>query len=81
MSSASTPPSGADFGQDRRHRRRAGSDRQSPPGAKGDAKAPLKALLVDSWYDAYLGVVVLVRIFDGAMKKHQKIKMMGTNAH
>jgi GTP-binding protein LepA len=51
------------------------------PAPKGDAKAPLKALLVDSWYDAYLGVVVLVRIFDGVMKKHQKIKMMGTNAH
>ena len=51
------------------------------PAPKGDAKAPLKALLVNSWYDAYLGVVVLVRIFDGVMKKHQKIKMMGTDAH
>ncbi|MEJ0049718.1 MAG: translation elongation factor 4 [Methylovirgula sp.] len=51
------------------------------PPPKGDAKAPLKALLVDSWYDAYLGVVVLVRVFDGVMKKHQKIKMMGTDAH
>jgi GTP-binding protein LepA len=51
------------------------------PAPKGDIKAPLKALLVDSWYDAYLGVVVLVRIFDGVMKKHQKIKMMGTDAH
>jgi GTP-binding protein LepA len=51
------------------------------PPPKGDLKAPLKALLVDSWYDAYLGVVVLVRIFDGVMKKHQKITMMGTNAH
>src|SRR6202034_1135697 len=50
------------------------------PAPKGDDKAPLKALLVDSWYDAYLGVVVLVRIFDGVMKKHQKIKMMGTDA-
>ena len=37
------------------------------PAPKGDAKAPLKALLVDSWYDAYLGVVVLVRIFDGML--------------
>jgi len=36
---------------------------------------------VDSWYDAYLGVVVLVRVFDGALKKGQKIKMMGTDAH
>ncbi|WP_297296454.1 translation elongation factor 4 [uncultured Methylovirgula sp.] len=51
------------------------------PAPKGDRSAPLKALLVDSWYDAYLGVVVLVRIFDGVMKKHQKITMMGTNAH
>src|SRR5271154_5065482 len=51
------------------------------PSPKGDAKSPLKALLVDSWYDAYLGVVVLVRVFDGVMKKHQKVKMMGTDAH
>ncbi|MDB5593791.1 MAG: lepA [Hyphomicrobiales bacterium] len=51
------------------------------PPPKGDETAPLKALLVDSWYDAYLGVVVLVRILDGTMKKGQKIKMMGTDAH
>ena len=51
------------------------------PPPQGDAEAPLKALLVDSWYDAYLGVVVLVRIIDGTMKKHQKILMMGTDAH
>src|SRR6476619_6160643 len=51
------------------------------PPPKGDPKAPLKALLVDSWYDTYLGVVVLVRIVDGVMKKHQRIKMMGTDAH
>jgi GTP-binding protein LepA len=51
------------------------------PPPKGDEAAPLKALLVDSWYDAYLGVVVLVRIIDGVMKRHQKIKMMGTDAH
>ncbi len=51
------------------------------PPPMGDEAAPLKALLVDSWYDAYLGVVVLVRIIDGSMKKHQKILMMGTDAH
>ncbi len=51
------------------------------PPPKGDEDAPLKALLVDSWYDAYLGVVVLVRIIDGKLKKHQRIKMMATDAH
>ncbi len=50
------------------------------PPPKGDINAPLKALLVDSWYDAYLGVVVLVRIFDGTLKKGQRVKMVGTNA-
>jgi len=50
-----------------------------PPPA-GDAQAPLKALLIDSWYDAYLGVVVLVRIFDGVLKKGQKIRMMASGA-
>jgi len=48
------------------------------PAPKGDLSAPLKAMLVDSWYDAYLGVVVLVRIIDGELKKGQRIKMMGT---
>ncbi len=50
------------------------------PPPKGDRDAPLKALLVDSWYDAYLGVVVLVRIVDGTLKLHQRIRLMGTNA-
>ncbi len=50
------------------------------PPPKGDRGATLKALLVDSWYDAYLGVVVLVRIVDGTLKKGQLIKMMGTNS-
>lgn len=50
------------------------------PPPKGDETATLKAMLVDSWYDAYLGVVVLVRIIDGKLKKGMDITMMGTNA-
>jgi GTP-binding protein LepA len=48
------------------------------PAPKGDANKPLKALLVDSWYDPYLGVVVLVRIIDGKLTKGQRIKLMAT---
>ena len=48
------------------------------PAPKGDVKAPLKALLVNSWYDAYLGVVVLVRIIDGTLAKGQRIRLMLT---
>ncbi len=48
------------------------------PAPKGDITKPLKALLVDSWYDAYLGVVVLVRIIDGELKKGMRVRMMGT---
>jgi len=50
------------------------------PAPKGDREAPLKALLVDSWYDSYLGVVVLVRVFDGVLKKGDRIRMMQTKA-
>ncbi|HEU4967343.1 translation elongation factor 4 [Sphingomonas sp.] len=46
------------------------------PPPKGDANAPLKAMLVDSWYDPYLGVVILVRVIDGTLKKGQQIKFM-----
>ena len=54
-------------------------NRLPPP--KGDETAPLKALLVDCWYDAYLGVVVLVRVIDGSFKKGMRIRMMGADAH
>jgi GTP-binding protein LepA len=50
------------------------------PPPKGEAKAPLKALLVDSWYDSYLGVVVLVRVVNGEIKHGQSIRMMASNA-
>lgn len=51
-----------------------------PAPKEGDVDAPLKASLVDAYYDPYLGVVVIVRIFDGVLKKKQKIKMMKTGA-
>jgi GTP-binding protein LepA len=50
------------------------------PPPKGDRDAPLKALLVDSWYDSYLGVVVLLRIVDGVLRRGQRIRMIGTGA-
>ncbi|MET0381214.1 MAG: translation elongation factor 4 [Methyloceanibacter sp.] len=50
------------------------------PAPKGEARAPLKALLIDSWYDSYLGVVVLVRIFDGVLHKGQRVRLMSTGA-
>jgi GTP-binding protein LepA len=53
--------------------------RRLPP-PKGERDAPLKALLVDAWYDQYLGVVVLVRVFDGTLKVGQRVRMMQTNA-
>ena len=48
---------------------------------QGDKDKPLKAMLVDSWYDAYLGVIVLVRILDGRLKKGTRIKLMSTDAN
>src|SRR5215469_5317885 len=53
--------------------------RRLPP-PTGDRDAPLKALLVDSWYDPYLGVVVLFRVVDGVLKKGQRIRMMGSGS-
>ncbi len=53
-------------------------ERLPPP--KGDADKPLKAMLVDSWYDTYLGVIVLVRVIEGTLKKGQKVKLMSTGA-
>src|ERR1700736_6151112 len=50
------------------------------PAPKGDGTAPLKALLVDSWYDQYLGVVILVRVRDGRLKHGQRIRMMSNGA-
>jgi GTP-binding protein LepA len=50
------------------------------PPPKGDRDNPLKALLIDSWYDAYLGVIVLVRIVEGTLKKGQKVKLMSSGA-
>ena len=50
------------------------------PAPKGDRTAPLKAMLVDSWYDAYLGVIVLVRIMDGVLKKGDRVKMLSNGS-
>ncbi len=50
------------------------------PAPKGDPAAPLKALLVDSWYDAYLGVVILVRVFEGTVRIKDKLRFMSTGA-
>jgi GTP-binding protein LepA len=50
------------------------------PAPKGDINGDFKALLIDSWYDPYLGVIVLVRVIDGVLKKGQKIKMLAANA-
>ncbi|MCE6950103.1 translation elongation factor 4 [Cereibacter sphaeroides] len=50
------------------------------PPPKGDRSAPLKAMLVDSWYDSYLGVVVMIRVMDGVIRKGDRVKMMQTGA-
>lgn len=50
------------------------------PAPTGDEKAPLKALLIDSWYDSYLGVIILVRVKDGVLRKKQNIRMMSHGA-
>lgn len=50
------------------------------PPPKGDRNAPLKAMLVDSWYDAYLGVVVMIRVMDGVIRKGDRVRMMQTGA-
>ena len=53
---------------------------QRLPAPKGDASAPLKALLVDSWYDSYLGVITLARVFDGELRPGMRIRLMDTGA-
>ena len=53
---------------------------QKLPAPTGDENAPLKALLIDSWYDSYLGVIILVRIHDGVLRKKTNIKMMSNGA-
>ncbi len=53
---------------------------QNLPAPQGDKDAPLKALLIDSWYDTYLGVIIMVRIKDGVLRKKTQIRMMSNNA-
>ncbi len=53
---------------------------QKLPSPRGDENAPTRALLVDSWYDSYLGVVILVRVVDGRLARGQKIKFLATGA-
>ena len=50
------------------------------PAPQGDINAPLKAMLVDSWYDSYLGVIILVRIIDGKLKKGERVKFMSNSS-
>ncbi len=53
---------------------------QRLPAPQGDINAPLKALLIDSWYDPYLGVIIMVRIKDGVLKRKTQIRMMSNNS-
>ena len=53
---------------------------QNLPAPSGDETKPLQALLIDSWYDSYLGVIILVRVKDGILRKKQQIRMMSNNA-
>ncbi len=50
------------------------------PGPEGDPQAPLKALIIDSWFDNYVGVVILVRVFDGTLKPKDRVRLMATGA-
>ena len=52
-----------------------------PPPEEGDPSAPLKALLIDAWYDTYMGVVVLFRVIEGTIKKGMRIRTMNTGAN
>ena len=52
---------------------------QKLPAPEGDVDAPLKAMLVDSWYDSYLGVIVLVRVIDGQMRKNDRLRFMSND--
>ena len=50
------------------------------PAPKGEPEAPLRAMIIDSWFDSYVGVVMLVRVVDGQLKKNERIKLMATGA-
>ena len=63
----------------RRNRRYTESIIKFLPAPKGDQSDKLKSLLVDSWYDTYLGVVILVRVINGKIKKNMKIKLMSND--
>ena len=54
---------------------------QHTPQPKGNPEGPLKALIIDSWFDSYVGVITLVRIFEGAVKPKQKIMSMSSGRH